>query len=330
MLWFHSEARRSVWSFWRRRAGCKLVENNSWPTAPTTVTIIGLKELEESTDPLLHTLIQFAHCYKNQADTLYDLEFLTDTRGRRVTTFGFHAGFAGAAAGPLALSSQKNGEKLGHLQPFENDAAMVASINQLLVGSGKGIKVLVIGAWEDAEEAQLISLGKLGLRSWDDIVKWDMDKTAKGGPFQEILNIDIFVNCIYLNSQIPSFITQDRIITVGPQRKLSIIVDISCDKTNPFNPTPICSINTTFPIVPVGVGNLSSAENPMFSVVSIDHFPSFPPPPPPPPREASKEFSTDPLLSLLEFSNQQTVCVWTDVEKLFTEKVVTAIAVVGA
>jgi len=34
--------------------------------------------------------------------TLLDLEFLTDDRGRRITAFGYHAGFAGAA---LALET---------------------------------------------------------------------------------------------------------------------------------------------------------------------------------------------------------------------------------
>jgi saccharopine dehydrogenase (NAD+, L-lysine-forming) len=135
-----------------------------------------LKELEESTDPLPHTHIQFAHCYKNQAGwsdllsrfhrgggTLYDLEFLTDASGRRVAAFGFHAGFAGAATGALALSSQKNGEKLGHLQPFENDGVMVASIRQLLGGSGKGVKALVIGALGRCGRGAVDLFRKIGL-----------------------------------------------------------------------------------------------------------------------------------------------------------------------
>ncbi|KAJ7900057.1 hypothetical protein B0H14DRAFT_2331044 [Mycena olivaceomarginata] len=311
--------------------GCKLVENNSWPTAPKTVTIIGLKELQESTDPLPHTHIQFAHCYKNQAGwsdilsrfhrgkgTLYDLEFLNDASGRRVAAFGFHAGFAGAAAGALALSSQQKGEKLGLLQPFENEDAMVATVKQLLGGSGKGVKALVIGALGRCGRGAVDLFRKIGLAE-DDIVKWDLDETAKGGPFQEILDVDIFVNCIYLNSQIPSFVTRDQIIAAGPQRKLSVVVDVSCDTTNPFNPIPIYNINTTFaePTVAVDVG----AGNPALSVISIDHLPTLLP------REASEQFSSDLLPSLLEFPNRQTARVWTDAEKLFKEKVAAAVAV---
>ncbi|KAI0262669.1 hypothetical protein BGY98DRAFT_939615, partial [Russula aff. rugulosa BPL654] len=117
--------------------GCELVENDSWPRAPTNIPIIGLKELTVSDAPLSHIHVQFAHCYKQQAGwssvlarfhrgggTLYDLEFLNDVNGRRIAAFGFHAGFAGAAAGALAYAAQKNGEKLGRLEPYPNEQAM--------------------------------------------------------------------------------------------------------------------------------------------------------------------------------------------------------------
>jgi len=77
-------------------------------------------------------------------------------------------------------------------------------------------------------------------------LKWDLAETAKGGPFEEILDVDIFVNCIYLSSQIPSFITRDTINAKGKDRQLKVVVDVSCDTTNPFNPIPIYNINTTF------------------------------------------------------------------------------------
>ena len=90
----------------------------------------------------------------------------------------------------------------------------------------------------------------------DDILKWDLEETAKGGPFQEILDVDIFVNCIYLASKIPSFINHEQISSAGSKRRLSVVVDVSCDTTNPFNPIPIYTVNTTFdkPTVAVSVG----------------------------------------------------------------------------
>ena len=81
----------------------------------------------------------------------------------------------------------------------------------------------------------------------DDILKWDLDETAKGGPFQEILDVDIFINCIYLSSSIPPFLSYEQIKSAGSSRRLSVVVDVSCDTTNPYNPIPIYSVNTTFP-----------------------------------------------------------------------------------
>jgi len=135
-----------------------------------------LKELPESTDPLPHTHIQFAHCYKKQAGwsgvlsrfyhgkgKLYDLEFLQDGSGRRVAAFGYHAGFAGAAAGALAVAAQKKGEKLGQLNPYENEDAMVTSVKESLGGSGKGVKALVIGALGRCGRGAVDLLKKIGL-----------------------------------------------------------------------------------------------------------------------------------------------------------------------
>ncbi|KAI5122348.1 hypothetical protein M0805_004106 [Coniferiporia weirii] len=311
------------------RVGCKLVANDSWASAPTSVPIIGLKELPESDVPIAHTQIQFAHCYKRQAGwsavlarfargggTLYDLEFLTDAEGRRVAAFGFYAGFAGAAAGLLAHASQKQGKRLGGLEPYENEGAMISSLRAALGGSGKGTRALVIGALGRCGRGAVDLLRKVGLDE-DDIVKWDMAETAKGGPFQEILDVDIFVNCIYLSSSIPPFITPETIKAAGSSRRLGVVVDVSCDTTNPFNPIPIYNINTTFPepTVDVDIG----PEYPLLTVISIDHLPSLLP------REASEQFSADLLPSLYEFAQRHEKRVWTDAEKLFKQKLAEAV-----
>ena len=73
-----------------------------------------------------------------------------------------------------------------------------------------------------------------------------MAETAKGGPFQEILDVDIFVNCIYLSSAIQPFVSPQLLEEAGASRRLTVVVDVSCDTTNPYNPIPIYTINTTF------------------------------------------------------------------------------------
>ncbi|WOO77749.1 Saccharopine dehydrogenase [NAD(+), L-lysine-forming] [Vanrija pseudolonga] len=317
--------------------GCKIVEHNSWPQAPVEIPIIGLKELPESTEPLPHTHIQFAHCYKEQGGwndvlrrfaqgkgTLYDLEFLEDPETRRrVAAFGFYAGFAGAAAGALALAAQQtDGGKgvLKDLKPYPNEDAMIAHVRaqlETVKGGIENVKALVIGALGRCGSGAVDLFRKVGLKE-DNIVKWDMAETAKGGPFQEILDVDIFVNCIYLSKPIPKFVTSESIAAAGEDRRLSVVVDVSCDTTNPHNPIPIYSINTSFPEPTVEVDTKGVGKR--VTVISIDHLPTLLP------REASEQFSKDLLPTILQLPQRATAPVWTNAEKLFKEKLAEAAA----
>lgn len=120
--------------------------------------------------------------------------------------------------------------------------------------------------------------------------------------------IDIFVNCIYLTAKIPPFITREMLD--GP-RQLSVVCDVSCDTTNPNNPIPIYSINTTFKEPAVAV----ETSNPLpMEVCSIDHLPTLLP------RESSDMFSQDLLPTMRELATRSESRVWNDAEKLFREK----------
>jgi saccharopine dehydrogenase (NAD+, L-lysine-forming) len=135
------------------------VDHNSWQSAPATVPILGLKELEESTSPLSHDHIYFAHCYKNQSGwrevlsrfaagggTLYDLEYLTDDSNRRVAAFGYHAGYAGAATAVLALAAIRQSNTIGKLTPYSNEEEMLEHVRTALGKSAVYTRALVIGA----------------------------------------------------------------------------------------------------------------------------------------------------------------------------------------
>jgi saccharopine dehydrogenase (NAD+, L-lysine-forming) len=143
-------------------------------------------------------------------------------------------------------------------------------------------------------------------------LKWLTSATAKGGPFPEIVESDIFVNCIYLTTKISNFVDMQSLNT--PNRKLSVVCDVSADTTNPNNPIPIYTVATTFdkPTVPVEVNS-----EPALSVISIDHLPSLLP------REASEAFSNDLLPSLLQLKDWKNTPVWSRANKLFDEKVAT-------
>lgn len=96
--------------------------------------------------------------------TLYDLEFLTDANGRRVAAFGYHAGFAGAAAGALAYAAQKTGTKLGSLEPYPNEQAMVTDVKAKLGGEEINIKALIIGALGRCGRGAVDLFRKIGLK----------------------------------------------------------------------------------------------------------------------------------------------------------------------
>ncbi|RHZ81060.1 hypothetical protein Glove_124g23 [Diversispora epigaea] len=309
------------------KVGCVLVPTGTWKTAPSDAYIIGLKELPENDDsPLSHEHIFFAHCYKNQAGwqdiirrfvkgngIILDMEFLTDEKGRRVAAFGYHAGFAGTALGIDVWSQQilNPKQKYPSVGFYPTEDKLISYIKNRLKDAilqrGYSPRVMIIGALGRCGIGASDFARKVGILE-ENIIMWDIEETKKGGPFLEILESDIFVNCIYLNKKIPPFITKE---LLDDSRKLSVIVDVSCDTTNPNNPLPIYSVNSTFdnPTVEVETKNPHPLE-----IISIDHLPTLLP------RESSEQFSRDLLPSLIQLSERNTANVWIGAEKLFKEK----------
>jgi saccharopine dehydrogenase (NAD+, L-lysine forming) len=308
--------------------GANLVPEGSWVDAPSNHVIIGLKELPEDSFPLKHTHVQFAHCFKNQAGwkdvlsrfqrgggTLLDLEFLTDESGRRVAAFGYHAGYAGAALAIKAWAWQLTSpldQPLPGVEPYSKQELLLEDVRaQIAKGTakaGRPPRVIVIGALGRCGKGAIDFCRHVGIPE-DVILEWDLEETSKGGPFPEIVESDIFVNCIYLSSPIPPFMNVDSLSS--SKRTLRVVCDVSCDTTNPHNPIPVYTQNTTFhaPTLPVDVPN-----DPAMTVISIDHLPSLLP------RESSEAFSEALLPSLLTLHNRTSSRVWQNAEELYKEK----------
>ena len=135
-----------------------------------------------------------------------------------------------------------------------------------------------------------------------------MEETKKGGPFKEIVEqVDVFVNCIYLSSPIPPFVTNAEIDL--PNRRLSVIADVSCDVTSPYNPLPVYSANTTF-----DKPSLLIRKDPPLEVIAIDHLPSALP------REASEAFCSALFPYLLELRGVENSATWNKALSIFEEK----------
>ena len=292
-----------------RQAGCRIVPTASWQNAPAECYVIGLKEFPEPLPSLHHKHIYFAHAYKQQSGwkellgkfaddggQLFDLEFLLDENNQRVASFGYWAGFAGAALGVMNWLSQPDTMKSISSYPDKNQ--LVAELSNKLEKSCKRPRVIIIGAKGRCGSGAAELCHSLEIET----TLWDMEETVQGGPFIEILEHDIFVNCVFVQSNIRPFITNE---LLEKPRRLSTIVDVSCDPYGSYNPLPIYDTVTTF-ARPV----LRLKNEPILDLISIDHLPSVLP------EESSEDYSSQLLGALMELPDGQ---AWRRVLQLFKE-----------
>lgn len=299
--------------------GSTMQPSGSWVNAPRTCIIIGIKELPENDAPLVHQHIFFAHAYKGQTGwekiitrfkrgggTLLDLEFLVDHAGRRVAAFGRWAGFSGAA---LAVDIWAH-QQLHGSTPFP-EVKQVNDETELLDGmrsrlaaaiqrTGRFPRAIIIGARGRCGAGATALFEKLQFPA-SDVSLWDLAETSKGGPFSEILDHDLFVNCVLIQGEMTPFLTRD---LLKRSRKLSVISDVSCDPNSPHNPIPIYNRVTTFSDPTIRIDE----ENPL-DVTAIDHLPSLLP------RESSEDYGAQLHPHLLTIGAGDPV--WTRARQLY-------------
>ena len=300
-----------------KAAGCEIVAQNSWTKAPDNAIILGLKELPEDGTALRHRHIMFGHAFKGQHSgaallkrfkagqgTLYDLEYLTDEAGKRVAAFGYWAGYVGAAVSLKCWHAQQQGETCPALTPYQGQEHLLSDLKQDLnaIASHPRPTALVIGA-----------LGRVGRGASDlctamnlAVTQWDIKETAHGGPFPEILEHDLFFNCILATPEAPVFVDKSALTRA---RRLSVIGDIACDPDSDYNPIPIYRSATTW-----AKPALTVADPPRLDVMAIDNLPSLLP------LESSQDFAAQ-LLPWLMKLDKLSAGVWSRAETVFKHKV---------
>jgi saccharopine dehydrogenase (NAD+, L-lysine forming) len=283
-----------------RQAGCEIVAQNLWPQAPADAIIFGLKELPDDGTPLAHRHIMFGHAYKGQpaggvllgrlkagGGTLYDLEYLVDETGRRVAAFGYWAGYAGAAVALKCWAAQQRQSLAGPVRKYAGKSALLADLAGELDRLARP-RALIIGA-----------LGRVGTGAADlcdalgvPVTKWDMAETASGGPFPQILQHEIFLNCILARPGCPVFVPASA--RTDP-RALRVIGDIACDPTSDFSPIKVYDHTTDWDAPALRV-----ADAPPLDVTAIDNLPSLLP------VESSEDYAAQLLPSLLTLDSLTT------------------------
>jgi saccharopine dehydrogenase (NAD+, L-lysine-forming) len=279
-------------------AGCEIADENLWPHAPKDAVIFGLKELPEDGTPLIHRHIMFGHAFKGQpagrvllnrfktgGGTLYDLEYLVDETGRRVAAFGYWAGYAGAAVSLKCWAAQQRGEIAGPVRKAASRDALLQDMAREL-GDLPRPRAIIIGANGRVGTGAADLCTAMGVQ----VTKWDMAETASGGPFPEVLQHEIFLNCILARPGCPVFVPASA--KTDPTRKLTVIGDIACDPTSDFSPIKVYDRATEWDAPALRV-----ADAPVLDVTAIDNLPSLMP------VESSVDYAAQLLPSLMTLAD---------------------------
>jgi len=301
-----------------QQINAELVPSGSWLNAPKGAIILGLKELPEDVFPLIHQHIYFAHAYKEQAGwqellsrfkigggELFDLEYLVDEQQRRIAAFGYWAGFSGAALAVLAWANQQQQitPPLADISSYKDKQHLLNDLAEAINKLASKPQLLVIGA-KGRSGSGAVDLAKaLSL----DVLAWDLAETQKGGPFEQINQVDIFINCVLINQELPPFITKKMLRK--EKRKLSVIDDVSCDPYGSYNPLPIYQQCTTFKVPCLRID-----ENNILDLIAIDHLPSLLP------KESSEDYGEQLLTHLLSLGDKSQG-VWPSALALFEKKI---------
>lgn len=298
--------------------GCTIQPAHTWPDAPADAIIFGLKELPDDGTPLPHHHIMFGHAFKGQAagqtllrrfraggGTLLDLEYLTDDTGRRVAAFGYWAGYAGAAMALKCWVAQQSGALAGPVTPYAHAEALKAELGTDLSAFDTPLpRALIIGA-----------LGRVGTGATDlcralnvPVTGWDIPETARGAPFPEILEHQIFLNCILAGPDTPVFVPKS---ALEAPRALTVIGDIACDPDSAFNPVQVYDRATTWEAPALRVHELSPLD-----VMAIDNLPSMLP------LESAQDYAQQLLPTLLDLDTD-TTGVWARARTTFDQHMAT-------
>lgn len=78
---------------------------------------------------------------------------------------------------------------MGAVKPYPNEGELIAHIKKVVKEAGREPRVLVIGALGRCGRGAVDLCVKAGI-SEENILRWDMEETKKGGPFMEIVECE--------------------------------------------------------------------------------------------------------------------------------------------
>jgi hypothetical protein len=269
-----------------RVAGATVIPSGTWTEYPHAL-VVGLKGLRKGEVPQeTQTLFHFAHCFKQQEGwreilaplrraTFVDYEFMLDDEGKRTLSFCKQAGYVGAYLGLMTYY----GLLLAGDISFKGFVFAEEIMNRLLEGSipyRERPRILLVGFGNVGQSVKAVldrfSLGCTMKRRGDQV-------TA-----EEILSYDIYLHAIRLDTASPPapFLTER---DLDRERRLRLIVDLSCDLGHPADPLPVYRRYGTRE-EPVQRLRQTLFQPPL-DLIAVPYLPSFDP------VRSSVEFSAD-------------------------------------
>lgn len=266
------------------KVGCSIVKSGFWKNSDSNTLVIGLKELENDDTQLKQAHIYFAHAYRSQLGStkllkrfyngggaLLDLEYLTDLNNQRLISFGFWAGYIGAALS-LMIFLKPSIKKLNywpHRQSIKEKLKELIEKSNLSCQKLISLPIAITGALGRAGQGAHQFFKEMNMRpSLYDLgdLETDQDK-------QRLLKAHIIVHCVGATKRGNFSITEK---DLKYSTNLKVLSDVTCDFTSDHHMFPFYKTGTSFlkpTILCQGV-----------SIIAIDHLPSLLP------LESSRDF----------------------------------------
>jgi len=191
--------------------------------------------------------------------------------------------------------------------PWSSRELLQQEVQAAIDATGQKPRAMVVGAKGRSGGGAVELCERCGVG----VTQWDQVETSAGGPFDEMLNHHVMVNCVFLDSPVPPFTTHTHL--QAPTRLLSVISDVSCDPFSDANPLPLYNDCTSMDEPCMRIINKDNDMVLPLDLISIDHLPSLLP------VESSDEFASALLPYLLNI-DQLDAGVWQRAAAVFKQK----------